>query len=46
MPNQQHLDLLRQGQVDNWNSWRQSHPEESPDLSDADLPDITLTGYN
>ena len=37
MPNQEHLDLLKQG-VDAWNKWREEHPEIQPDLLGADLP--------
>jgi uncharacterized protein YjbI with pentapeptide repeats len=44
MANQEHLDILKQG-VEVWNKWRQEHPEVKPDLSDADLSNIELTGF-
>src|SRR6266487_1755184 len=44
MTNQEHLDILKQG-VEVWNKWRQEYPEVKPDLSDADLSKITLTGF-
>src|SRR6266700_2229815 len=45
MPNQQQLDLLKQG-VDAWNAWRQANPVTEPDLNDADLSKATLIGAN
>lgn len=48
MPNQQHLDILKQG-VKSWNKWRKKHPEIQPDLRRADLADINkgmLNGVN
>ena len=44
MANQKHLAILKQG-VEVWNKWRQEHPEVKPDLSDADLSNIALTGF-
>lgn len=41
MANQEHLNLLRQG-VENWNRWREAHPEEPPDLREADLSGILV----
>lgn len=37
MPNQRHLDLLKEKSVSAWNKYRKQHPEEQPDLSNADL---------
>ena len=36
MANQEQLDLLRQGVVERWKSWRQRHPDLLLDLDDAD----------
>ena len=36
MANPEHLKILKQG-VEAWNSWREEHPEEKPDLTGADL---------
>jgi len=44
MANQEHLAILKQG-VEVWNKWRQEHPEVKPDLSEADLSNIALTGF-
>jgi hypothetical protein len=41
MANQQHLDMLKQGQGI-WNKWRNEHPDIRPDLSGADLSDANL----
>ena len=41
MANQEHLDILKQG-VDEWNRWRQKHPEILPDLREADLSEADL----
>jgi len=43
MPNQEHLDLLKQGS-DVWNAWRKQHPEIKPDLNGANVSDINLSG--
>jgi len=36
MPAEQHIQLINQG-TDVWNRWRESNPDETPDLSQADL---------
>ena len=36
MPIPDHIDRLKEG-VDSWNTWRDEHPEITPDLSEADL---------
>jgi uncharacterized protein YjbI with pentapeptide repeats len=45
MANQEHLDILRQG-VEVWNKWREEHGDTHPDLSNADLNKVTLSGYD
>jgi uncharacterized protein YjbI with pentapeptide repeats len=50
MANQQHLDLLKQGQAQ-WNQWRDKHPAIAPDLSNAllgraYLPMVNLSRAN
>ncbi len=46
MANQQHLELLRQGGANTWNTWRRSHPVIWPDLHGADLSGADLGNYN
>ena len=46
MANQQHLELLRQGGANTWNTWRQSHPATLPQLHGADLSGADLGNYN
>jgi len=41
MPNQNHLNLLKQG-IDDWNQWRKKQPDIQPDLSRADLRKILI----
>src|SRR5262245_6382098 len=36
MPNQDHLNILQAG-VKTWNEWRRNHPDETPDLTNAQL---------
>lgn len=36
MANPEHLEIIQQG-VEVWNRWREEHPEEIPDLEDANL---------
>lgn len=43
MANKEQLKILKQG-VEEWNEWRREHPDESPDLEDADLRNATLRG--
>jgi uncharacterized protein YjbI with pentapeptide repeats len=45
MANLEHLDILKQG-VEAWNLWRKAHPQNSPDLSDADLNRVNLRDAN
>ena len=45
MANEEHLAILRQG-VDIWNQWRIENPEETPDLSAADLSAAYLDEAN
>ena len=44
MPNDEHLMMLRGG-VEAWNSWR-AERDESPDLSQAGLRGLDLSGYD
>src|SRR6516165_4781144 len=44
MPNDEHLMMLRRG-VEAWNSWR-AERDESPDLSQAGLRGLDLSGYD
>jgi len=46
MANQQHNDLLKQGGVRIWNTWRKKHPEIQPDLRKADFHGVKLNGVN
>ena len=45
MANPEHVDLLKSG-VANWNAWREHFPQIVPDLSDADLPELSAQGAN
>lgn len=45
MADPHHLEILRSGRAA-WNAWRQSCPEVRPDLSQADLSFMNLTGFN
>jgi uncharacterized protein YjbI with pentapeptide repeats len=44
MPNDEHLTVLRRG-AEAWNSWR-AERDESPDLSQAGLRGLDLSGYD
>lgn len=41
----EHLNILEQG-VDVWNKWREDNPDVKPDLVQASLEDINLTGID
>src|SRR6266700_1594033 len=43
MTNQQHFKLLLES-INDWNKWREKHPEIFPDLSFANLSGANLTG--
>jgi uncharacterized protein YjbI with pentapeptide repeats len=43
MANNEHLKILRQG-IEEWNKWREQNPEIKPNLSRADLSNMSLTG--
>lgn len=45
MANQQQLDILLSG-VQNWNVWRETHLDEVPDFSEANLEKLDLAGVN
>jgi hypothetical protein len=45
MANPEHLEILKQG-VEQWNKWREEHPEVDPDLSEADLDGANLGAAN
>lgn len=45
MANEGHLSLLKQGTA-TWNQWRASHPEIKPDLQEAPLARVNLSGAN
>lgn len=45
MANQEHLRILQQGR-EQWNTWREKHPEIQPDLSNAILSEDNLSGIN
>ena len=36
MANPEHLEILKQG-VEQWNKWRNEHPDVTPDLNEANL---------
>jgi uncharacterized protein YjbI with pentapeptide repeats len=42
MVNQQTLEFIKQQLVDKWKLFRQEHPEEALDLTDADLGEMNL----
>jgi uncharacterized protein YjbI with pentapeptide repeats len=44
MANQQTFEFIKQQLVDEWNLFRQVHPDEAIDLSGADLSDANLRG--
>src|ERR1043166_9853383 len=37
MANPEHLNMILQQDVEQWNKWRAEHPNVEPDLSGADL---------
>src|SRR5664280_566294 len=43
MANPEHLEILKQG-VEQWNEWREEHPDVHPDLRWADLDQADLSG--
>jgi hypothetical protein len=43
MANESHLSVLKQG-VESWNQWREQDRNIKPDLSEADLPRVNLSG--
>jgi len=43
MANHEHLAILKQG-VEQWNKWRDEYSDTHPDLSDADLRQMSLHG--
>lgn len=43
MANEKQLDILRQG-VEEWNQWREEHPDEKVELREADLLGALLQG--
>ncbi|MCA9905031.1 MAG: pentapeptide repeat-containing protein [Anaerolineae bacterium] len=45
MSNEEHLNVLKQG-VQIWNEWRESHPDEIPDLRGAQLREVELPAVN
>ena len=45
MANEEHLKILKQG-VDVWNQWREENPDIQPDLSEARLYSMSLSGVN
>ena len=45
LANQQQLDILLSG-VQNWNVWRETHLDEVPDFSEANLEKLDLAGVN
>ena len=45
MANPEHVEILMQG-VDKWNNWRRKNRYVNPDLSEADLKNINLSGCN
>ena len=52
MANQEHVDLLRREDVQNFNLWRRENPDIVPDLSEsyfsesADLSRVNFSGAN
>ncbi len=45
MANKEHVKLIKKS-IEEWNGWRKKHPEERPDLRDADLSGADLSGAN
>ena len=45
MASPEHLEILKQG-VEQWNKWRETNPEASPDLRAANLREADLRGAN
>ncbi len=45
MANKEHVKLL-QASVEEWNTFRQNHPEISPDFSNADMSNLSLSKAN
>ena len=45
MANMKHVEILKQG-VQVWNRWRVENPDIRPDLSEAILPGLALSGVN
>jgi len=45
MANPEHLEILKQG-VEQWNKWRDEHQDVKPDLREAHLREVDLTGVN
>ena len=45
MANQEHLEILEKG-VEDWNSWRNEHPDVRPELSNADLSNANIYNAN
>jgi hypothetical protein len=43
MANEEQLELIKQG-VDAWNKWRAADAAIRPDLSEANLNEVNLTG--
>ena len=43
MANPEHLEILGKG-VEAWNAWRRAHPDVRPDLSEANLHEVDLSG--
>lgn len=41
MANKEHVKLIKK-RLEEWNGWRRKHPEERPDLSEADLSGANL----
>jgi uncharacterized protein YjbI with pentapeptide repeats len=46
MANQQTFEFIKQQLVDEWNLFRQEHPDEAIDLSGADLSETNLGRIN
>lgn len=45
MANKEHIKLIKRS-IEEWNGWRKKHPEERPDLRDADLSGADLGHAN
>lgn len=45
MANNEHLEILKKG-VTRWNLWREAYPDVEPDLSEADLVSMDLSGFD